>query len=249
MSSQGLSWQSVWFGIGWSGLCPARNTTDVAEACKRKEYADFIVVITLFAFVLLLYWPFELDIIGQYEEWVVWAFLEGRPSSMSQEVLVRFWLGVIYPLANAISSDSFAGFHLVNLFQFWGKLVLLYVIFRQLKVSPLTAFIMTMLFVVYPVNDLLMSSRSYLIALSMLGLMAAISLVLIHLRKPSRLRLVGILLALLLNVGSYEAGYAIVLLVVPILLVVAQPNVDLAQLQLDCTFWYLTPLAKIIYMY
>ena len=216
------------------------------KGVKRGAWADFIVIAAFMIFVLLLFLPFGFESIGQQEEWVLWAYLEGRPSRMSQEVLVRFWLLVIYPLANAISSDSFAGFHLVNLFQFWGKLVLLYVIFRQLKVSPLTAFIMTMLFVVYPVNDLLMSSRSYLVALSMLGLMAAISLVLIHLRKPSRLRLVGILLALLLNVGSYEAGYAFIL-VVPISWWWHSPRLTWRNVNMTA-IWYLMPTAKLLYV-
>ena len=59
---------------------------------------------------------------------------------------------------------------------FWGKMILLYGILRQVNVSPLLAFMATLLFLVYPVNSGLMSLRSYQMTFSKLALLAAVYL-------------------------------------------------------------------------
>ncbi len=99
------------------------------------------------------------------------AFLEGKPSTTSAELATRFWNLVPHALGSVITSDSFAGYHLVHIFMFWGKLVCLYGIFRRLNVAAYMAFLVTMLFMVYPVNSLLMSLRSYPLTFNVLSLL------------------------------------------------------------------------------
>ena len=193
---------------------------------------DFIVIGAFFALILLLYLPFGFDFVWHWEEWVFQAFLEGRASRADSEVTSRFWLLMLYPLANILDANPIIFYHHLHIFLATSKLVLLYAIVRKFGVAPLYAFLFTMLSMVYPVNTLLMSSRSVLYAFSMSALFAAVYLTLLFMDKPSRLRLLGILLALLFNVGSYENAYMIIV-IAPILWFWRSPPLDQPQLQSD----------------
>ncbi|MCY4019307.1 MAG: hypothetical protein OXG39_07850 [Chloroflexi bacterium] len=208
---------------------------------------DFIVIGAFFALILLLYLPFGFDFVWQYEEWVYQAFLEGRASRAESEVTSRFWLLMLYPLANVSEVNPIIFHHHLHVFLATSKLVLLYGIVRKFGVAPLYAFLFTMLSMVYPVNALLMSSRSVLYAFSMSALFAAVYLTLLFMEKPSRLRLLGILLALLFNVGSYENAYMIIV-IAPILWFWRSPRWTSHNFNLT-VIWYLMPAAKLIYMF
>ncbi len=208
---------------------------------------DFIVIGAFFALILLLYLPFGFDSVWQYEEWVFQAFLEGRASKAGSEVTSRFWLLMLYPLANVLDANPIIFHHHLHIFLASSKLVLLYAIVRKFGVAPLYAFLFTMLSMVYPVNALLMSSRSVLYAFSMSALFAAVYLTLLFMEKPGRLRLLGILLALLFNVGSYENAYMIIV-IAPILWFWRSPRWTNRNFNLT-VIWYLMPAAKFIYLF
>ena len=216
------------------------------KGVNRRAWADFIVVITLFAVVLMLYLPFGLDSIGHWEEWVFRAFLEGRPSKASVEVGSRFWLLVPHVLANFISYGSFSGYHILNILMFWSKLLLFYVILRQLTANPFCAFLCTILFMVYPVTAGLMSLRFFLMQFRIMSLFAMVCLALAYHRNPSRLRLVGIWMAALLNVSSYESAYAIIA-VIPILWWRNSPRWTWRNKNMTL-IWILFPAAKVTYV-
>ena len=195
---------------------------------RTRATADFVAVLAFLLLLLTLYLPFGFDSIGHWEEWVFRAYLEGRPSKTSVELVSRFWLLAPIVAASAVSPLSFAGFHLVNFLMFWGKVVLLYGILRQLKFPLYSAFLISLLYMVYPVTSGLMSLRFFLMNFRIVSLLAAIYLMLDSLGSSARLSLAGIWLALALHVGSYEAGYAIVA-IVPIP-VVAPSTLVMAQL-------------------
>ena len=206
---------------------------------KRRAWADFIVVAALMIFVLLLFLPFGFGSIGHWEEWVYRAYLEGRPSRVSTESVSRFWHLLVYPAAHVISPDSFVGLHLIQMVLFSSGLALLYGITRSLNLFPLLAFLLTTIAFVYPVNADLLSTRSIPHTLNICTLLTAIYLMQIFKTTPSRLKQLGILLALFFNIGSYEAGYAIIL-VVPILWLLRSPMLTWRNFNLT-TIWYLTP--------
>ncbi len=212
----------------------------------RKSVADFAALAVFFVFLLLLYLPFGFDGIGHWEEWVINAYFEGRPSKLSAEVLTRFWSIVPHALAYIINSESFAGHHFVNLFMLWGKLALLYGILRKLRFAPLYAFLVTLLYMVYPVNSMLLSLRSMPMHFSMLGLLAAFYLALDYQTRPSRLAIIGMWLGLLFNIGSNESGYALILLL-PLLFWYHKrlPHRDNIGLTIS---WFLFPACKGIYV-
>lgn len=85
-----LAWQS--FGLVLAGLVFIPLVFEYcSQSIQQKLRADVLVVGVFVAFVLLLYLPFGLDSIGQKEEWINRAFLAGRPSRTSGEVLMRFF--------------------------------------------------------------------------------------------------------------------------------------------------------------
>ena len=218
------------------------------RSLKNKARSEFIVISGFFVFILLLYLPFGFESIGHWEEWRYHAYLEGKPVSWKteRELLIRFWLLIPHTLAYLISSDSFIGYHLVNLVMFWGKLILLYGILRQLKAAPLYAFLMTMLFMVYPVNSGLMSLRSLSIQFSMISLLAAVYLALDYQKHPSRLRLLGIWLGLIFNVASSESAYAMIL-IIPLIWWLRCRSLTWRNFNLTA-IWYTFPACKAAYL-
>lgn len=217
-----------------------------SQAIRKRLRADFLVISVFIVFILLLYLPYGFDSIGQKEEWINRAFLEGRPSRMSREVLTRFFGHFAYPLAEALDSNSFVGFHLLNFLMFCGKLALFYVFLRRLRVDTLSAFVTTIVFMVYPVNSSLMSLRSFPLQLSMLTLLAAVNLALDYLRKPGRLTLLRLWLALILTLAIHEIAFVIIL-VVPLLWLLRGPRKTWQNFNMTA-IWCLVPVLKIIYL-
>lgn len=209
--------------------------------------ADCVVIAAFFALMLLLYSPFGFNTIWHWEEWVFQAYVEGRASSTRYELVSRFWLFAPYPLANLTSANPFVFSHILQVVLSAAKLSLLYGIVRKLRVAPLYAFLFAVFVMLYPVNDLLLSSRSILHVYSMSALLAAVYLILLQIEKPNRAALLGMLLALFLCVGIYENAYVIILLV-PILWWWRSPRGIWHKFHLTVT-WYLMPVAKVIYLF
>ena len=236
------------FGILLAGLI---YVPLIVEALRRvlrsKRITDLIVLGSFLLFVLLLYLPFGFDSIGHWEEWNINAWLDGRSVwFLEDELISRFWAIVPHTLSYLISSDSFAGYQLLNFLMFWGKLVLLYGILRQFRVDRLYAFLITILFMVYPVNSALMSTRSLPMQFSMTALLAAVYLMLEYEEHPSRLHLLGIWLGLLFNVGSIESAYVIIL-VIPLLWWLRNRQLGWRNLNLT-VIWYMFPALKLAYL-
>ncbi len=238
------AWQA--FGLLLSGLIFIPLVfQSLREGIKESRREDFVAIVSFLSFLLLLYLPFGFDSVGHWEEWVFRDYLESFSPDVSPELVSRFWILVPNVLANIISSQSFFGYHLVNFLMFWGRLALFYGILRKLKLAPLYAFLTAIMFMVYPVNPGLMSLRHFLMNVRVLSLLAAVFFCLEFVENPSRLRLAGVWMALLLNVGSYEAGYAIIA-VIPLLwwrrLRWTWKNVNITII------WYLFPVAKVVFL-
>ena len=216
------------------------------KSAQQRAYSDFLAVGAFFFFVLLLFLPFGFDSIGQWEEWTKIAFLEGRPSRLGNEVLLRIFMLQDLILSQAIDSNSFAGVHILNFLVFWVNMSLFYGILRKLRFSPFAAFITASLFLVYPVNALLMSLRSAHPLISILLLLAAIWLVMDFLSQPGRLNLAGFWLALLFSLGKYEISFVIIL-VMPLLWLWYRPRKTWRNVNMT-VIWYLVPALKLLYV-
>ena len=237
------------FGVVLAGLIYLPLIAQAARRnLKSKFTSDLIVIIGFLLFVFLLYLPFGFESIGHWEEWINFAYLDGKPDSwkIERELSIRFWVLIPHTLAYLISSESFVGYHLVNFLMFWGKLVLLYGILRQFRISRLYAFLITMLFMVYPVNSGLMNLRSLPMQFSMISLLAAVYLILDYQKKPTRLGLLGIWLGLIFNVSSNESAYVIIL-VIPLLWWLRSRVLTWKNFNLTAA-WYTFPAFKAAYL-
>ena len=237
------------FGVVLAGIIYLPLIVQAARRnLKNKFTSDLIVIVGFLLFILLLYLPFGFESIGHWEEWVAHAYLDGKPVpwKIEKESFIRFWILIPHTLAYIIDSESFFGYHLVNLLMLWGKLVLLYGILRQLKITSLYAFLITMLFMVYPVNSGLMDLRSLPMQFSMISLLATAYLILDYQKHPTRLGLLGIWLGLIFNVSSNESAYAIIL-VIPLLWWLRRRELTWKNFNLTA-IWYLFPAFKAAYL-
>ncbi|MDE2858811.1 MAG: hypothetical protein OXN94_13290 [Chloroflexota bacterium] len=236
-----------WRLSGW--LMAGLVFISIAALTMRRglRRADFFVIVAFFVFMLLLYSPFGFNTIWHWEEWVFQAYVEGQESVVRNESVSRFWLFAPYPLANLTNANPFVFSHILQVVLSTAKLSLLYGIVGKLRVAPLYAFLFALFVMLYPVNSLLLSSRSILHVYSMSALLAAVYLSLLQLEKPNRAALLGMFLALFLCVGIYENAYAIIFLV-PILWWWRSPRGIWYKFHLTVT-WYLIPAAKLIYLF
>ena len=217
------------------------------KALNERRHVDLAVCAGFLLLVCLLYVPFGFDSIGHWESWIFIAYLEGRFSwSVVYELPIRFWSMLTHYLSIFLSPNSFSGFHLSHLLILWGKMTLLYAIFRQLSLARLFAFLLACLAMLYPVNSDLLSLRSLNYQVGVLTLLTGLYLLLSYRNSSGRLHLLCIWLALILNVASNESAYALILMAPLLLLLLNRPTLS-AALNLTA-IWYLAPLAKLAHL-
>ena len=215
---------------------------------RRESRADAAAIFGCFFVVFVLYLPFGFDSSAHWEAWIIHGYTEGGTLSYyATEAISRPWVNLPRTLAYLISSETFVGYHLVNYGFYAGSMALLYVILRQLGVSPLYAFLTASLFLFYPVNDDLMSLRRLPNNFSTVSLLLAGSLFLDYCRKPRRLTLLGLWLGLLFCVGSNETGYGIIL-IAPLLLWLREGRLKWRHKLNLSAIWYLAPAFKIAFV-
>ncbi len=239
------AWQAVGLLLSMLVFAPLAAQS-LKLGLKNESREDLIAIGTFLLFILLLYLPFGFDSVGHWERWVWRAFLESDQSVISLELVSRSWSIVPEFLATLIDPESFAGYHLVNFFLHWGKLSLLYGILRKLNGTSLFAFLTSLLFMVFPVNPGLMSIRNIHFNANLLSLLAAVFFCLDFINHSGRLRLAVVWLTTLLCIGSYEAGYAIII-VIPLLWWRHSPRWTWRNVNLT-VIWYLFPVVKIAFL-
>lgn len=178
---------------------------------RQRNWIDFLPLLAFAWLVLMLFAPFGFDSPPQRERWELINYAESGMTAFSAEYRIRPLIRLPSALALAIDSESFVGFHLVQFAVFTLSMSLLYGIIRKLGARPLYAFLVAVLFYVYPVNDSVTSLRNLTTVTSVLTLLLASWFALDYLERPRRLALAGTMLALLINVESYEAGLALII--------------------------------------
>jgi len=238
-------WQ--YFGVAAAAVLYLSLTIQALwQGRKQRRVADFVVVSSFLLFIGLLYLPFGFDTIAQWEEWFSRSFFEGLyRERLYTELAHRFWFLLPQGMGLLLDTESFAGYNLCFALFLWGKLALFYGITRFFGVGQLFAYLITMLFAVYPVDSGLMNLRSFSLQYGTLSLLAAIYLVLHYMRNPTRWRLAGTLLALAMSVGAYEAQYALIL-VFPLVWWYRIRKPWWREVNLTVV-WYLVPALKLTY--
>lgn len=215
---------------------------------KASHRHDFLVIMTLFLLAMILYLPFGWSHVGHWEEWVIKAYVQGMPNDwLDNELRTRLFVIVPHTLAHILTPTSFLGYNLIHMLMFFGKSVFLYGILRKLGLPLHLAFLVSALFMVYPVNSAIMSLRSFPMQFSALSLLLA-GYLMLHIREqPSRLGIVGVWMALLFSVGSNESGYFIIL-IVPLFLVLLERRLSWKTSNLTI-LWLMMPIARLTMTY
>ena len=206
-------------------------------AWERRLQSGLAAAAGFVAVMLLLYLPMGFDSIGQWESWVFSAYMEGLPSAaVANELSGRMWITLPMALAWILRPESFHGAHWLHWAQQLASLALLYAILRELKLTPLVAFMIAALTLVYPVNPMQQDLRSLLYNMLLLTSLAAVYLALRAHRQPTRWRLLQMTAALCLNIGFAELNYVLVA-VMPMLWWLPPATFALAPPQPDAGFW------------
>ncbi len=241
-----MVWSLLWLILAlvifsllmWQGL--RRNW-------RNTSSGDKIAAAACLLFPIALYLPFGFQTSAHWENWILHGYMEGGPPSFFDSWVVTRFGGLVHRvLAYIISPESFLGYNLVNCLMHSAMTAVVYGILRQGRVRPLYAFLMALLFIVYPVNPMQLSMRSLLLNYSKLHFLAAIFLALEFRRLPRKLTLCGMWLALTFSVNSYESGMMLVLLV-PLLWCLANRDINWRKLNLTA-IWLLPPALKLSYI-
>ena len=219
----------------------------IRSSWGRGLKKDLLAAAGCLFFVLMLYLPFGFSSAGHWEEWIIRGYFEsGTPSFYRTEAVSRFFVMIPHAIAHLLSPDSFVGYHLVNLLMYSGSMILLYGILRHFGMSPLYAFLTSILYMAYPVNSALMTLRRLPNNFSVIALFAAIFLILDYSKRPKRSTLLGLWLSLMFSVYTNETGFAIIL-AVPLLWWLRQRRLNWRNLNLTA-IWYLAPAFKLAYI-
>ena len=241
--------------IGWQRLGAILTlTVSVALIYRRMRLggglgkrADWVAVAAFFVLALLLFAPFGFQRAFTAENWSFVEAVDGRATHEGLESATRFWLLVPHALSTLLPVDVFTSIHLSRMLMLWGGMVLLYGVLRQLRLSRASSFLIAAMALFYPVNAMLMSSRSLLLHWSALTLLAALYLALESRKRMDRLCLAGMWLALCLCIGIPEYAYAMILVLPALWWAGAGRPGRRRKINLSLV-WYLFPVAKLLYM-
>ncbi len=220
----------------------------IRQGIKSRNIADFTATGCFFLFIGLLYLPFGLDTIGHWEEWTNFSYFEGLEHSRLQtELSQRYWILSPNAAAYLINSETFFGYNAFFALLLWGKLALFYSILRHYRLRSWQAFLLTLLFAVYPVDSGLLYLRAIPVQFNALILLSAVYLALQYRQRPMRSYLIGIFAMMALCVGTYEAQYALIL-TLPMLWIrhLRRPGWSAVNLTV---IWYLLPALKLVYIF
>ena len=242
----GAHWHSV--GVLLAGLLYTPLVLQAMwQAIVKRPVADIVAVSCFMLFVVLLYLPFGFATVAQWDGWTIRAYLENMPwSQLHTELTARPLLFAPSIIANSISTESFIGFNVVYALLLCARSVILFGIFRQFNVRHLYAFLVTMLFIIYPVDSRLLSLQATNLQFSFVSLLTAIYLLLRYTSKPTRQYLIGTWLALSLCVGVYETAFGLIV-VIPLLWWYRFRKMTTYNLNLTA-IWYIIPASKLVYI-
>ncbi len=203
----------------------------------RREWSDFVALLGLTAAVLIVYLPFGFESVGQWEEWVSKAAFEHAHSeAFIGEYATRPFVDMPRTLATLIDSESFVGHHIVNCANIALLSIFTYGVLRKLGVRKLYAYLIAALALAFPINDMLLATRYSTGTSSALWIMLACYCALDFLESNRWRSLAGCALALLLNIGTYEAGFAL-LLVMPFILWLRRGTTSWRRVNLALLFY------------
>ncbi len=214
-----------------------------------------IPYIGMFVLVLLLWLPFGLKTTGLIEEWgITTAMDRGQqlyfvtPTSDLAVARARPLEMLPFALSYALDHDSFTYYNVFMILFFFGKMVLAYwLILEFLPGYKLLAFIMSILFVIYPADTGLFTLRTIHIHGAVLAYLIATYLLLLSRKLTTRrswLALFGAAFFLLFSLWQYPSAIPIIVVTPILLLYFTRPN---RRFWITIGIWYGTMAVSLFY--
>jgi len=235
-------------------ITPGQPAVHATGWVRAREW--LLVTFSLSVIVLLLWLPFGFRTTGLMEEWMIihdWNM--GGQSAQGQDVgwfittgtlTMRPLTAVSFLLAHELVPDSFAGFNVMMLVMFILKGLLAYAILRLLTRRLVFAYVVAVLFIIFPADSALFTFRAFNCHVAVIAYLAAV-LALLHFWLRPRLWLLPAMWGgLVLALWTYEAAYPLVLLT-PALLWWWTGRLSHRLVQVS-VLWMLAPGATFLYV-
>jgi hypothetical protein len=196
---------------------PTAETRSWQRLITRRNLWLF-TVLSLLVFTVILWLPFGFKTTGLMDEWfIIHDWDRGGISERGQDVALFVTTGTLvmrpmdpaaFIIAHEIAPDSFLGFNLYLMATFILKGLLLYAILRALLPdNPLFSIAATLLFIIFPSDDGLFTFCGINVHSSVCLYLFAAYLMISYYQKPRLIKVIGMWLAVLVSLFTYEGAH------------------------------------------
>ncbi len=214
-----------------------------------------IPYIGMFILVLLLWLPFNLKTTGLIEEWGITTALDRgqqlffvTPASDLAVARGRPLEMLPFALSYTLDHNSFTYYNIFMILFFFGKIVFAYWLMLEfLPGYKLLAFIISVLFVIYPADTGLFTLRTIHIHSAVLTYLIATYLLVLSRKLANRskwLALVGTAFFLLVSLWQYPSTIPIIIVTPVLLLYFSRPN---RRFLISTAIWYGAAAVALLY--
>ncbi len=253
------------------GTAPPNTTEQVAHSITRptgnrflnrlkatdsQQTRELLIVGAALAIIVGLLWvPFGLYSGDVQEHWHIRNYVDTGTiifdnigDLLVEVALTRPIARVLYWAAYYIDPDSFIGDNILAMVIMWGKGLALYLLLSRLfSTPPIFNFSVSVAFILYPVDEGVLSIRIPHTHMAMLATLVAINLLISYWRTPRTRTLIAMWLIAAVAGLSHEAIYPI-LLAAPLLLFALKRPVTQRHIRV-AALWWIVPLITGLYSF
>lgn len=253
------------------GTAPPNTTESVAQSTTRpagngllnrlkatdsQQTRELLIVGAALAIIVGLLWvPFGLYSGDVQEHWHIRNYVDTGTivfdnigDLLVEVALTRPIARVLYWAAYYIDPDSFIGDNILAMVIMWGKGLALYLLLSRLfSTPPIFNFSVSVAFILYPVDEGVLSIRIPHTHMAMLATLVAINLLVSYWRTPRTRTLIAMWLIAAVAGLSHEAIYPI-LLAVPLLLFALKRPITQRHIWV-AVLWWVAPLITGLYSF
>ena len=206
-----------------------------------RRLPELVAALILFLVIISLWLPFGFTngFIGDG-----WSFYINARHGASWGALDRPFLPLAYVIGYALAPGSFAGFNWMLIILIFARSWLVYNILREFSLPPLFRFAVALVLAVFPADEGVFYAGALNVYLSWVAYLAAFYCLLRYWQRPHIITLTGMWIALILNLGIYEAAYPLILVSPLMVLLLKRKSWRIWR---GVAFrWYLFPVLNVI---
>jgi hypothetical protein len=223
-----------------------------AEMNTTRSKRAFIYITAALSFVILaaaIWIPVGIQRTALIDEWTVVTVIDsGQPlfiNTITYEIPDRSFSMLSYYLGYLLTPDSFAGLNIVFLLTFIFKGIFFWgIVHRFFPSIPTFSLFVSLLYVVYPADTAILSTRPINYHWSILFMLIAINLLLMYWKRRRRVFMLAIWIAQAVAISNIEVGLPIIM-AAPGLLLLKEKKIT-PRLIRTALLWYAMPAFFII---